>query len=54
MAISIQGLFVAMDLPKLQITNYKKITMTQIPNSKPVWDIEYWYLVINWNLVLGI
>jgi hypothetical protein len=31
---------------KFQITNSKQITMTKIQNSKPVWVIEYWNLVL--------
>jgi hypothetical protein len=39
---------------KLQITNNKQITMTEIQNSKHVWVIEYWNLKFICNLVLGI
>jgi hypothetical protein len=39
---------------KSQITNIKQITMTKIPNSKPVLVIEYWNLRFVCNLVLGI
>ncbi len=39
---------------KLQITNNKQITMTEIRNFKSVLVIEYWNLRFNCNLVLGI
>jgi capsule polysaccharide modification protein KpsS len=39
---------------KSQISNIKQITMTKIPNSKPVLFIEYWNLRFVCNLVLGI
>jgi hypothetical protein len=39
---------------KSQISNIKQITITEIPNSKPVLVIEYWDLRFVCNLVLGI
>jgi hypothetical protein len=39
---------------KSQIPSHKKIPMTKIQNSKPVWDIGYLNLRFICNLVLGI
>jgi len=39
---------------KSQISNIKQITITKIPNSKPVLVIQYWNLRFVCNLVLGI
>jgi hypothetical protein len=48
----------AVPFPAFDQTKFSSVSgensKSQIPNSKPVWDIGYWNLTFIWNLVLGI